>query len=236
MRKVLALATLLTMLVAWPAAAQETTGSIEGVVRDPAGAVLTGATVELAGPAGRLVTVTDERGEYRFPRLPSGRYTVTGHAVGLRDRRDRPRSTSRSAAPSRPSSPSALAAITEDGHRQSASRSRSTSPRPRRPPTSRASGSSCIPRGRDFTDVVAQAAGAKARVAGGRDLDRRLLGLGEPLHHRRHRHHQPAGGHQRRAAARRLPRGGPGQVGRLRGRVRRLDRRRHQRHHQERHQ
>jgi hypothetical protein len=56
--------------------AQETTGAIEGVVRDSGGAVLPGATVEATGPSGTVVAVTNERGEYRFPRLPSGRYIV----------------------------------------------------------------------------------------------------------------------------------------------------------------
>ena len=60
-----------------PAAfAQETTGAIEGVVRDSGGAVMPGATVEATGPSGTVVAVSNERGEYRFPRLPSGKYTV----------------------------------------------------------------------------------------------------------------------------------------------------------------
>jgi hypothetical protein len=169
MRKVLTLATLLTMLVAWPAAAQETTGSIEGVVRDPAGAVLTGATVELAGPAGRLVTVTDERGEYRFPRLRSGRYTVTatlsGFAtqsaevdltVGINNRTEFTLALSGIAEAVTVSAKSISIDTTSSSTATNISRERIE----------------LIPRGRDFTDVVAQAAGAKNESqAGGISID-----------------------------------------------------------------
>jgi hypothetical protein len=58
------------------AQAQETTGTIEGVVRDASGGVLPGATVEATGPVGVVTTVSNEQGEYRFPRLPSGRYSI----------------------------------------------------------------------------------------------------------------------------------------------------------------
>ena len=70
------IALLMAVLFALPVAAQETTGALEGVVRDTGGAVLPGATVTLTGPAGTLTTVTDGEGVYRFPRLPSGKYTI----------------------------------------------------------------------------------------------------------------------------------------------------------------
>ena len=76
-------AVLAFLMLAWPVAAQETTGGIAGVVRDAAQAVLPGTTVNLTGPAGTLSTVTDERGEYRFPRLPPGRYTVKSELTGF---------------------------------------------------------------------------------------------------------------------------------------------------------
>ncbi len=63
--------------------AQETTGAITGVVRDPDGAVLPGATVEATGPLGAVTTVTNDVGEFRFPRLPSGRYTVVASLDGF---------------------------------------------------------------------------------------------------------------------------------------------------------
>ena len=67
------------------AAAQETRGSIEGVVKDASGGVLPGATVEARSP--RLVgvqsTTTDANGIYRFPALPPGLYEVTATLQGF---------------------------------------------------------------------------------------------------------------------------------------------------------
>jgi hypothetical protein len=74
---------LLLAIASAPALAQETTGAIEGSVKDPSGAILPGVTVQVVGPSGTLVAVTDERGEYRFPRLPSGRYTVKATLDGF---------------------------------------------------------------------------------------------------------------------------------------------------------
>ncbi len=70
-------ALLFALLLAWPTAAQETRGSIEGVVKDSSGAVLPGATVEAKSAAGgTLTSVTDTNGVYRFPVLDPGRYEV----------------------------------------------------------------------------------------------------------------------------------------------------------------
>jgi outer membrane receptor protein involved in Fe transport len=72
------------MLLAGAAAfAQEQAGGIEGVVSDQGGAQLPGVTVEAVGPAGRLAAVTDVRGEYRFPRLSPGAYTITATLEGF---------------------------------------------------------------------------------------------------------------------------------------------------------
>ena len=62
-------------IAAAPAFAQS--AHIEGGVRDETGGALPGVTVELRGPAQPLLTVTDNRGTYRFDRLLSGRYTAT---------------------------------------------------------------------------------------------------------------------------------------------------------------
>src|SRR5688500_14966338 len=64
------------LLFAWPAAAQEQRGSIEGVIRDSSGAVLPGATVAAKSAAGTLTSVTDGQGVYRFPSLTPGEYEV----------------------------------------------------------------------------------------------------------------------------------------------------------------
>ena len=161
------------LLVALPAAAQETTGAITGAVEDPDGALLARRHRRRpTGPIGTVQTVSDERGEFRFPRLPSGRYkltaTLTGFAPARGDRRPDGRP-----APAGSSSRSASAGVTETVEvvgESTASMDLTTCAR--RPPTSPASASTCMPRGRDFTDVVTQAAGAaNESQAGGISID-----------------------------------------------------------------
>ncbi len=68
-----------------PAVAQETRGSIEGVVKDTSGAVLPGATVEARSPnlVGVATATTDAAGIYRFPSLTPGVYEVTAMLSGF---------------------------------------------------------------------------------------------------------------------------------------------------------
>ena len=65
--------------------AQDTRGSIEGIVKDASGGVLPGATVEARSP--RLVgvqsTTADTNGVYRFPSLPPGVYEVSATLQGF---------------------------------------------------------------------------------------------------------------------------------------------------------
>ena len=78
-------AVLAAVLLAWPAAAQEQRGSIEGIVKDASGAVLPGVTVEARSPgSGVLSTVTDGGGNFRFPSVLPGRYEVTATLSGFR--------------------------------------------------------------------------------------------------------------------------------------------------------
>src|SRR5262245_42169257 len=67
------------LLLAVPAFAQRTTGSIVGTVTDESGGVLPGVTVTLTGPnvAGQPTNVTGSDGAYRFPTVPPGEYIVT---------------------------------------------------------------------------------------------------------------------------------------------------------------
>jgi carboxypeptidase family protein len=62
-----------------------TTGSINGKVADSSGAVLPGVTVTAASPSlmGVQTAVTDTGGNYRFPALPPGTYTVTFELPGF---------------------------------------------------------------------------------------------------------------------------------------------------------
>lgn len=76
---------LLMAALAMPAFAQEQRGAIEGVVKDSSGAVLPGVTVEATNVAvGAVVsTVTNETGVYRFPSLLPGTYTVAANLQGF---------------------------------------------------------------------------------------------------------------------------------------------------------
>src|SRR5262245_45518019 len=76
---------LCAMVLATPAFAQEQTGSIQGVVRDSSGGVLPGVTVEARSPSviGVSTTVSDTQGNYRFPALPPGTYTITATLTGF---------------------------------------------------------------------------------------------------------------------------------------------------------
>jgi len=69
--------------------AQETRGSIEGVVKDTSGAVLPGVTVEARNAAGTGVVsaATDTLGAYRFPSLMPGIYEVTATLTGFGTRK-----------------------------------------------------------------------------------------------------------------------------------------------------
>ena len=71
--------------VPWTASAQQTTGSIRGVITDESGAVLPGVTVTLKGSAvpGSPTTVSNETGVYRFPNLPPGNYEISAELAGF---------------------------------------------------------------------------------------------------------------------------------------------------------
>ncbi|MGB8721956.1 MAG: carboxypeptidase regulatory-like domain-containing protein [Terriglobales bacterium] len=66
--------------------AQETTGGLQGIVRDPTSAVVSGAHVELTGSTlvGKKETDTDGAGYYRFANLPPGTYLLTVKAKGFK--------------------------------------------------------------------------------------------------------------------------------------------------------
>jgi hypothetical protein len=67
--------------------AQTLTGTIAGTVRDEQGAVLPGVNVTLTGRTGSQTTVTDANGEYRFPALEPGMYSVSGELSGFQPTR-----------------------------------------------------------------------------------------------------------------------------------------------------
>src|SRR5712692_2877036 len=64
---------------------QETTAGLQGTVKDPSGAVVSGADVSVLGTTliGTKDTKTDGSGYYRFANLPPGTYTITASAKGF---------------------------------------------------------------------------------------------------------------------------------------------------------
>ena len=80
---------IVTLAIAAPAYAQgggaSSTGTIQGRVVDAQGAVLPGATITATSPAmlGAQTTVSSETGNYRFPAVPPGTYTLTYELTGF---------------------------------------------------------------------------------------------------------------------------------------------------------
>jgi hypothetical protein len=79
----------IAMAAAAPAYAQgggaSSTGTIQGRITDAQGAVLPGVTVTASSPSalGVQTTVSSETGNYRFPAIPPGTYTVTYELTGF---------------------------------------------------------------------------------------------------------------------------------------------------------
>ena len=83
------LVAIVSIAIAGPAYAQgggaSSTGTIQGRVVDAQGAVLPGATITATSPAmlGAQTTVSSETGNYRFPAVPPGTYTLTYELTGF---------------------------------------------------------------------------------------------------------------------------------------------------------
>ena len=84
--RLLLLWSLITFLMVPTTIAQETTAGIQGTVKDKSGAVVSGATIEVTGPAliGVQRATTDSAGAYRLSQLPPGEYTLTVNMQGFR--------------------------------------------------------------------------------------------------------------------------------------------------------
>jgi len=67
------------------AIAQETTGGVQGTVKDQNGAVVVGATVEVSGSAliGTRSATTDSGGSFRITQLPPGSYNIVVSSKGF---------------------------------------------------------------------------------------------------------------------------------------------------------
>ena len=69
----------LCLLLPRVTAGQELTGTLVGTVRDEQGGVLTGALARVSSPAligGPIAVTTTEKGQFRFPALPPGSYSL----------------------------------------------------------------------------------------------------------------------------------------------------------------
>src|SRR5262245_21948344 len=82
------LALLAVLLLVWGAAsvsAQQFTGGVRGTIRDPNG-VVPGVTVTLANEATNVSrdTVTNDVGEYSFPAVTPGTYTLRAQVAGYK--------------------------------------------------------------------------------------------------------------------------------------------------------
>lgn len=72
------------MLCASPLLAQQTRGSLRGVVKDELGGLVSGATVTLSAASGEQKTATaNANGEYAFEGLAAGTYNVSAAAKGF---------------------------------------------------------------------------------------------------------------------------------------------------------
>lgn len=86
LRFMLGLAVAFCLLASIPIFAQETTGGLQGTVKDPSGAVLSNAQVVATSNilVGNKTVNTDASGYYRFANLPPGSYVLTVTAKGFR--------------------------------------------------------------------------------------------------------------------------------------------------------
>ena len=80
------LGVLLLVVAVGSALGQETTGGIQGTVKDASGAIVPGARVTLTGTAlvGSKEVETDSSGYYRFANLPPSEYSMTVTAKGFK--------------------------------------------------------------------------------------------------------------------------------------------------------
>jgi hypothetical protein len=160
---VLAFAALLVVATG-TAVAQETTGGIAGSVSDDLGTPIAGATINVEGAYGTVTAVSDDTGRYRFPRLTPGAYTVTAIVEGYSESSTEVRvilgeSVTVDFAMQRSAFEEEIVIYSDTvaiDFTESATAS-----------SIREWEIDYLPRGRDFTDVVAFSAGANVNIQGG---------------------------------------------------------------------
>jgi hypothetical protein len=75
--------TTIALFVSLSPAWAQTPSRLTGTVTDPSGATIPGATVEVRGPGGERTTRTGNQGQYEFPTLETGRYSIRVGAKGF---------------------------------------------------------------------------------------------------------------------------------------------------------
>src|SRR5262245_4366569 len=80
----LAVLAMLLLSIAVPALAQETTGSITGIIVDAQGLPIPGATVTITGPQGAKTAVSESTGRFNVPFLIPGMYSVRSELQGFK--------------------------------------------------------------------------------------------------------------------------------------------------------
>jgi hypothetical protein len=74
---------LIAVLVCLASAWAQAPSQLSGIITDPSGAAIPGATVELRGPIGERTARTNNQGRYEFSALESGQYSVRVSAKGF---------------------------------------------------------------------------------------------------------------------------------------------------------
>ena len=74
---------LLPLLFASTFFGQQATGNLSGVVADPTGAIIPGASIVLSGNGKTVSTTSGGTGNYRFSGLPPGQYTIDTSIEGF---------------------------------------------------------------------------------------------------------------------------------------------------------
>jgi TonB family protein len=90
-RRSIAVAALVAAALPVAAAATSTSGAPSGVLRDPSGRVLPGATVRLSaiGVEAKHETQSDSTGAFQFPEVPDGDYMLSAALAGFQSGRQR---------------------------------------------------------------------------------------------------------------------------------------------------
>jgi len=165
----MALAFMIAAFAGAPAIAQEQVGSLVGTVKSD-DTPMPGVAVEIKGSSGTLTSVTDGKGEFRFPRVSPGPYTVTAKLSGFKTYENRgvivqlgERITVN--IPLKLSTVMETIVVTGDAVQISMGENSTSA-------TIGGEALAMLPKGRDFTSVVALAAGASNEAnLGGISID-----------------------------------------------------------------